>query len=129
MRQFLKYIFVSSIALMVDYASYLLVAQYTILSIPEAAVLGYIAGMLVAYSLMVTKVFDDRWLKNNQKKEFALFLISGLLGIVLTYWTVLVVTMLFNGGVFMSKGSAVIISFCGVFLFRKYYVFKSCNSE
>lgn len=123
--EFRKYLFASAQALVVDYGCYWLLATNGLMSLPSAAVTGYSAGLVVAYFLVADKVFKDGWLNKSKKLEFLLFVVSGLWGILLTYATVWTVILMVGERINMAKLSAVVVSFVGVYIFRKLIVFKS----
>jgi putative flippase GtrA len=127
--EFRKYLFASAQALVVDYGCYWLLATNDLMSLPSAAVTGYSAGLVVAYFLIADKVFKDGWLNKSKKLEFLLFVASGLLGILLTYATVRTFILIIGERVNMAKLSAVVVSFVGVYIFRKLVVFKSKITE
>ena len=127
--EFRKYLFASAQALVVDYGCYWLLATNDLMSLPSAAVTGYSAGLVVAYFLIADKVFKDGWLNKSKKLEFLLFVASGLLGILLTYATVWTFILIIGERVNMAKLSAVVVSFVGVYIFRKLVVFKSKITE
>jgi putative flippase GtrA len=127
--EFRKYLFASAQALVVDYGCYWLLATNDLMSLPSAAVTGYSAGLVVAYFLIADKVFKDGWLNKSKKLEFLLFVASGLLGILLTYATVRTFVLIMGERVNMAKISAVVVSFVGVYIFRKLVVFKSKITE
>ena len=127
--EFRNYLFASAKALVVDYGCYWLLATNDLMSLPSAAVTGYSAGLVVAYFLIADKVFKDGWLNKSKKLEFLLFVASGLLGILLTYATVWTFILIIGERVNMAKLSAVVVSFVGVYIFRKLVVFKSKITE
>lgn len=122
--EFIKYTLASALALAVDYFCYWLLASNKLFALPKAAVVGYITGLVVAYFLISKRVFKDGWLKNRKKIEAFLFLLSGLLGILLTYITVKVSVLFFGENINLAKLIAVGASFIGVYLFRRALVFK-----
>lgn len=73
---------------------------------------------------MANRVFVGGWLSNHKFQEILLFLISGILGALLTYITVFLAVELLNAGPNLAKFFAICMSFFGVYLFRKYFVFK-----
>jgi len=122
--EFLKYTLASACALAVDYVCYWLLVTNRLLDLPQSAIIGYIAGLIVAYFLIANNVFKDGWLKDQKRIEIILFLFSGLLGIILTYITVKVVVLLFGERMNLAKINAVGISFIGVYIARKYFIFR-----
>ena len=123
--EFIKYTLASALAFAVDYACYWFLVRNQLLDLPKAAVIGYITGLVVAYFLIATRVFKDGRLKDRKSIEAFLFLLSGLLGIMLTYLSVTVVVLIFGERINLAKFTAVGVSFIGVYLFRKLYVFRN----
>ena len=120
----LKYLYISAISLIVDYSVYLVLVYSKLLSIPIASAAGYSAGMVLSYLLLITNVFTDGWLKQKRLQESILFLISGALGITLTYLTSWLVLQVAGPRVQLAKLLSVMVSFFSVYLFRKLIVFR-----
>ena len=123
-HQFARYTFASAIALCVDYGSYWVIAETTNLATPTAAATGYSIGLIAAYFLIAGPVFKDGWLRKKKILESVLFLVSGLLGGMLTYAIVSIYTKLFGDSLHAPKLFAVAFSFVAVFIFRRVVVFK-----
>lgn len=128
LREFLKYFAASAIALMVDYVIYWMIVKSYLMGLTGAATVGYMGGLVVAYFLISEKVFSDGWLKERRAYEVLLFFISGLLGIALTYISVAMYVVLFGESIHGAKLFAVAISFACVYLFRKFFVFRSVGT-
>lgn len=122
--EFLAYFAASAVALGVDYGCYWLLATRGGLSLGAAAAAGYMIGLAVAYVLMSFVVFPGRWLSGRRGSEAVLFALSGLLGLVLTYFTATLVARLSGGGLHVAKLAAVAVSFLSVFLFRKLVIYR-----
>ena len=122
---FLRYTLASLLALAVDYGCYLCLVSLRLFTIPHAAVAGYALGFVVSYFLMVEYVFPDGWLQTNRKVEFALFFLSGCLGMALTYGSAKAVVWLLGCHIQLAKITAIAVSFFGVYAFRKFFVFGS----
>lgn len=120
---------VSVVALCVDYSTYWAIASRNILDLPLAAVLGYTSGLVIAYVLMTRNVFKDGWLQDKKHIEFLMFLISGGLGMLLTYGVVWLVVENIGDSPLIAKTLAVAVSFAGVYLFRKLVIFRNINSK
>ncbi len=129
MIEFFKYLMVSVVALCVDYSTYWAIASRNILDLPLAAVLGYTSGLVIAYVLMTRNVFKDGWLQDKKHIEFLMFLISGGLGMLLTYGVVWLVVENIGDSPLIAKTLAVAVSFAGVYLFRKLVIFRNINSK
>jgi len=127
--QFVRYLIASSIALCLDYGSYWVIAETKKMALPTAAAIGYCIGLIVSYFLISGPVFKDGWLRKHKFFELALFLLSGLLGVTLTFSTVYLYVTSFGERLHCSKLIGIIVSFTGVFLFRKYVVFRKSNAN
>lgn len=127
--QFLKYFGASAIALVIDYGVYWWLVQATDLTLPQAAVFGYLAGLVVAYFLISRHIFSDGWLKNKKFFEAVLFASSGLFGTVVTYATVKLYTVLIAEDANGAKLSAIGVSFFSVYVYRRFLVFRKGRSS
>lgn len=125
--QFYKYMAASFIALSFDYCIYLLALNTTLLTVPNAAALGYSAGLLFSYIFIKYRVFKHGWLSEKPRTEFSLFLISGMLGLFTTYIVTTYILILFGQRPQLAKLVAVIFSFFAVYFFRKVVVFRPSN--
>ncbi len=122
--EFFKYLTTSAFALSIDYASYWLLVSYKISSLPVSAATGYTIGLVVSYYLNISKVFKDGWLQDKKHYEIFFYATSGLLGWLLTYFTVKTIVLNFGDRIHLAKAGAVIVSFIGVYIFRKKFIFK-----
>lgn len=124
MLEFTKYFAASGAALLLDYGVYWFLANWGWLSLPNAAVIGYLAGLILAYFLIGGRIFKNGWLKDKKIFEMMLFGLSGLLGVMITYITVKAYVTLIGQEVNQAKLVAIGFSFVSVYLFRKFFVFK-----
>ena len=124
-HHYLKYLLASAAALVVDYGCYWALGAYQIMDLSAAAVVGYALGLVVAYFLISRTIFVDGWLRDKKQYEILLFGLSGLLGIALTYSSVLLFVSIFGEYIHGAKLVAVGISFFGVYLFRRCVVFRA----
>lgn len=122
MLEIVTYIAASAVALALDYGVYWSLAGSLAIDIGTAAAVGYMAGLALAYIFMTYGVFAHRSGARRRSAEAGLFLLSGLLGIALTYVTASLVSGL-GGSLHEAKLAAVAISFVTVYLFRKFVVF------
>lgn len=119
----IKYTSVSAAALLLDYSSYVLLVYYGRFNLFFSASLSYFFGLTLAYILLVKKVFNNKNQKIIDNKKIFLFIISGLLGLLITNFVIYIYISNFNNP-YYAKICAVFFSFCFVLLFRKYIVFK-----
>ena len=130
--EFLKYLLASVVSLFIDYSCYWILVEYHFLSQPNAAVVGYLLGLVVAYFLLIAHVFQDGWLREKKHYESMLFLFTGLVGAACTYMTVFLYLNLIGKQSHLAKLIAIGVSFFIVYLLRKFIVFKKhggFNSE
>lgn len=123
MSQFFQYFLVSLGCLLVDLMAYWALLKIH-LSAPNAAVIAYALGLLLAYQQMKKRIFKSGWLNDHRKSEFFMFLLSGVLGVAVTYLVVYFGTNVAGESASTSKAAAVAFSFVSVFLFRKYLIFR-----
>lgn len=122
---FFRYFFVSAICLVIDYTVFLVGSFLLELAVEVSAVLGYLFGLVVAFLLMVSHVFDKANRRASRSIELFLFFISGGLGIGITYVVTLTMVTIMPSSIVMPKLAATIVSFLSVYLFRKKVVFAS----
>ena len=82
LREFVRYFACSAVALGVDAGLFVLILQIG-LPYPVAGAVGFIAGLVVAYTLSVRYVFTHRRLR-DERAEFVVFALVGVGGLVLT---------------------------------------------
>jgi putative flippase GtrA len=128
LAHFVKYFGASAIALAIDYGVYWWLAQATELTLPQAAALGYLAGLVAAYFLISRHIFNEGWLSNKKFFEALLFASSGLFGTAVTYLTVKLYTTLIAEDINGAKLSAIGVSFFSVYAYRRYIVFRKERS-
>jgi putative flippase GtrA len=124
-----KYAAASAVSLAIDYGSYLAIAASGLCSIPVAATCGYAVGLLFAYAVMTRTVFTSRFARHGRRKEFLLFMASGLLGLALTFGTSSIVMATLGPEYGLPKLCAIAVSFWGVYWFRCVVVFCNRNSQ
>lgn len=118
--QFFRYIFVGGIATLADMGT--LFALYNTLSIHylTATALGFLAGIITNYLLSIAWVFQST---GNMKKEFTIFTIIGIGGLL---WTELIMWFLVGKmklAVMIAKIIAVFLVLMWNFGMRKKFVF------
>ncbi len=123
-----KYISISAVALGLDYSVYILCLELG-LEAPASSVAGYFCGLILAYLLMKNKIFMNGWLQKKRRLEFLIFLISGFLGILLTYATVYITSALIHGAYHLAKINAIFVSFIGVYFFRSKFIFRTSSES
>lgn len=122
--QLSRYTLVSALALGLDFLVYLSLAGAGMRA-TLAGVIGYSAGMVLHYALSRRFVFDTAGSAKSERRRFMEFVVSGLVGIVLTAAIIAAATDILQLGVLVAKIIAVGVSFLTVFALRKSVVFAS----
>lgn len=90
-REFIRYLFASVIALLIDYSTLYSLTEFLSLHYLLSACLAFAAGLVAIYLLSVTWVFGTRKLE-NPALEFLIFLGIGMAGLVLNALIMFVAT-------------------------------------
>ena len=120
--QFSRYTLVSGLALILDFAVYLLLAAGG-MQVALAGALGYACGLALHYMLSVRYVFDLRAAHKGQSRLFAEFAVSGLAGMAITALVIAATVDLAGLPLLPAKILAVGASFLMVFALRRGVVF------
>jgi putative flippase GtrA len=126
--QLSRYSIVSTVALGVDFGTYVALCTLAI-NAPLAGIVGYAAGMLGHYFLSSTLVFDIAQSRKSASRRLTEFVFSGMLGLMLTGLIIAVLTEHFSVGPLAAKLFAVLVSFTAVFLMRRWFVFAPLPGE
>lgn len=84
LSQFVRYGISGIIAFVVDFCLLRVLTSHFGLYYQIGVGCGYIAGLLITYTLSIFWVFDARRL-SNKYLEFLLFIIIGIIGLILTH--------------------------------------------
>lgn len=117
-----RYTLVSVVALALDFGVFQSLTMFA-LTPAMAAVIGYLAGMALHYTLSVRFVFKTATAKSRRRTLFE-FVVSGLIGLGITATIVWSATAVLGLPPVFAKATAVAASFFAVFLLRSTIVFK-----
>jgi len=121
--QFLRYSFVSTIALVVDFGGLVVLKQYGHINYLIAATISFIAGLAVNYLLSVLWVFHSSKF-SDKKREIIFFTVIGIVGLILTDLIMWVLTSKLGMFYIWSKVIATVTVYFWNFGARKKYVFN-----
>jgi len=121
-RRLLRYTGVNLVSLAIDYAVFLSLTHA--FSIPViASTIGYAVAFAVNYKLSRRFVFGTEGAHKGEKRLFAEFMASGVLGIVLTAAVTGAGVYLLDLSPAIAKTAAVLISFVTLYVVRSRLVF------
>ncbi len=122
----IRYLVVSAFALGCDVAVYASLIKGGVMT-TAAGALGYVAGILVHYTLSTVWVFPDVDGSRRTAPTFVKFAATGLLGLAITATIIDVLTRHAIAGAFTAKGVAIACTYLAVFLLRRGYVFAAAS--
>ena len=118
------YTIVSAVALGIDLAIFwMLTAAHT--PARWAGAVGYAVGIVVHYLLSSRFVFDTRGSTKSTTRRFAEFVVSGAIGLGITWLVIALAVDFMHLPALIGKGAAVGIAFVVVFLLRRGIVFAA----
>jgi putative flippase GtrA len=123
MKSLPRYVWVSLIALIVDYFSTVIFVTFVGLSSTIGVALGYSLGAVVSYFLSVYFVFEFRRFQDSSGFEAFLYLGMGVVGLLITEIVVIGSEMLFGMPYWIAKLPAVGLSFIATYILRYYFLF------
>ncbi|MGQ0671593.1 MAG: GtrA family protein [Hyphomicrobium sp.] len=126
-NQLSRYTVVSVIALALDFAVYLTLADAGYRA-AIAGVIGYSIGMLLHFGLSTRFVFKRTNVQKSDARLFSEFVVSGLAGLLITATVISLAHDTLGFTAFMAKVFAVAISFVAVFLLRRSVVFSGSRA-
>ena len=121
-NQVSRYAVVSVLALALDFAVYLAIANAGTKPV-LAGVAGYALGMLLHFSLSTRFVFKRKDVAKTETRLFLEFIVSGIVGMIITAGVIAVGTDMLRLSPLLAKVFAVVMSFMAVFVLRKSVVF------
>jgi putative flippase GtrA len=121
--QFFRYLFVGGIATVADAGIFYILINLFLAHYLIAQTAGFLAGLTLNYLISIAWVFKS---SGNLKKEFSLFAIIGIGGLLLSYGILYLLIDILNLYYFqfmLSKMTAIIIVLFWNFGMRKKFVF------
>lgn len=123
-NEFIKYLTVSFLAVIVDYSVYRFLFATQIFSRAISGTISYLTGLFLAYYLLKKYVFLNKSVRRNSHKQIFLFFISGIIGALTTFISIIGYEAMVSSDTHLAKLVAMGFSFFIVYIFRKIVVFK-----
>ena len=124
---FIKYTAASIFALLFDYIFYIyLIYAFNFIQ-QIAGTVSYFSGLMISFLLIYFFNKKEGWKVINKKEGILLFMISGLIGSLITLASLITYNYYFIAAVhhpMYGKIFASLFSFLSVYLFRKKYILK-----
>lgn len=121
-RQFTQYVLVGGLAFVVDFAALFLLTENVGLHYLVSASMAFLLGLLTNYLLCIAWIFDYRSVK-NPAKEFAIFSLIGIAGLLLNNFLMFILTEFVNFHYLVSKVAAAALILIFNFSLRRSLLF------
>lgn len=120
--QFARYIVVGGIAFVVDYGALFILTEYLGFHHLLSAAIAFVLGMTVNYLMSRTWVFNGSK-DANKTKEFVIFALIGVIGMVLNEAIIFIGTDFFGCHYMLSKLISTALVFVWNFCARRFILF------
>jgi len=127
MREATGYALASGAALAVDVALLVVLIELFGVHYLVAATASFVAGAVVAYSLVTRFVFRYRRLR-DRRVEFAIFAGIGVVGLAINAFTIQAVVEGLGLGYLVGKAAAASLTFVANFVIRRWLLFTQWRS-
>ncbi len=124
-EQLVRYAGVSALALGLDFAVFVLLTHFHVMSAALAGATGYSMGLVLHYTLSVRLVFDASASLKTRRRLFMEFAASGIFGVFTTWAVIHLAVSTLGMGPVCAKGLAVLVSFAAVFMIRRSIIFAA----
>lgn len=118
LRQFIKYFSAALVGYVVDFGLLIFCTEVLHLHYILAAIIGFVAGLIVVYALSNMYVFGASKLK-SRTTEFLIFAVIGIVGLFLLTALMWILTDLASINYIVSKILATVIVYAWNFFARK----------
>lgn len=118
LRQFIKYFSAALVGYVVDFGLLIFCTEVLHLHYILAAMIGFVAGLIVVYALSNRYVFGASKLK-SRTAEFVIFAVIGIVGLLLLTALMWILTDLASINYIVSKILATVIVYAWNFFARK----------
>jgi putative flippase GtrA len=123
LEQFLRYTFVSFIALALDLTAFAILISTTTVAVALAGAISNMIGLVLHYYLSVSMVFDRSQSNKSERNLILEYMITGAVGFAITAIVILITVDIAGLPAFLGKGFGVGANFVSVYLIRAGYVF------
>lgn len=120
--QFIRYLFTSGIALVADYALTFFLTEFCKVYYLVSSMSGNILGLIINYLLSIAWVFNNRKVK-DQRMEFFIFILTSIVGMIITQSLVWLLTEIFKFHYMISKSFSILFGYLVRFFLRKKLLF------
>jgi len=125
LEQFLRYTFVSLIALALDLAAFAFLISTTSIAVALAGAISCMVGLILHYYLSVNMVFDRSQSRKSDRALIFEYMLTGVIGFAITACAIFITVDIAGLPAFLGKGFGVGANFVCVYLIRAGYVFAA----
>ena len=125
LEQFLRYTFVSSIALALDLTAFALLISTTSITAALAGALSTLVGLILHYYLSINIVFDRSQSNKSEPDLIFEYMLTGAVGFALTACVIFITVDFAALPAFLGKAFGVGVNFVCVYLIRAGYIFAA----
>ena len=125
--QFFRYFIVGGTAAVFDTGTLYLLTEYFEIYYLISAVIGFVLGLIINYVLCKLWIFNKT--KYSRKKEFAYFVLIGIIGLGLNVFIIWFCSSVLLIWYMYSKIIAIILVFFWNFIARKYLLFTDKKTK
>lgn len=125
LEQFLRYTFVSFIALALDLTSFAILISTTSIAAALAGAISTLVGLILHYYLSVNMVFDRSQSKKSERDLIFEYMLTGAVGFAITACAIFITVDFAGFPAFLGKAFGVGATFVCVYIIRAGYVFAA----
>lgn len=123
-----RYFLVSGAAFAIDFLFFVIAFRVFDFSVYLAATIGFVVGGFFAYLASIKIVFSYRAMEESPGREFGIFLLVGVLGLLTTQVSLYLLIEIFSLNEELSRIISAAISFLFNYLLRKVLLFTNISS-
>lgn len=120
--QFFRYLISSGISLIADYLLTIFLKEFLNIHYLIASTSGNILGLIINYLLSISWVFNTRKIE-NKKVEFLIFILTSIVGMIITQFLVYFFTEFLKFHYIISKTVSIFFGYIVRFILRKKILF------
>ena len=127
--EFLRYTGASGISFALDTSIFMAVISFSTIPASLAGAIGYLCGLILNYAICAAFIFEPAATGKSNHRLIAEYLASGLLGLILTFSTIHLMTEALQIPPLAAKLITVGIVFLAIYVLRSAKIFASQSND